>query len=231
MDTQAPIGENMDVLTAISERRSFRAFLDLPVKQSTVEKILETARWAPSGGNSQPWKVCVVTEETKQKLSEALIEARALNMAENPDYKYYPASWFEPFKRRQIACGMAMYKALGILRKSPESRVAAWNRNYSFFGAPTVLFFLIHNMLAQGSWLDYGMFIQNIVLAARNYKLETCVQAATADYPDLVRKILNIDSEYIVLCSICLGYPDFDEPINQFRTEREEVNSFTSWYR
>ena len=220
----------MNICDAITGRRSVRAFLERPVAVEIVWKILDVARWAPSGANSQPWEVQGVLGETRQRISDALAEARKTNEPERPSYQYYPKVWFEPYNGRKTACGMAMYRALGITRKTPESRSEAWNRNYSFFGAPVVLFFSIHEKLALGSWLDYGMFIQNACLAAHGYGLDTCIQASPADYPDLIRKILCIPSDRIVMGAVSMGFGDPAAPINSYRTSREPVDGFTTWY-
>ncbi len=220
----------MNILDAITSRRSVRAFLEQPVAKKTVREILETARWAPSGANTQPWEVQVVLGETRRRISDALAEARKANEPERPDYRYYPEEWFEPYSGRKTACGLSMYRALGITRKTPESRLEAWNRNYFFFGAPIVLLFSIHEKLAVGSWLDYGMFIQNVCLAARGYGLDTCVQASPADYPDLIRKILCIPPDRIIMGAVSMGIGDPAAPINNYRTSREPVDNFTTWH-
>jgi nitroreductase len=220
----------MNIRNAITSRRSVRAFLEEPVAAETVREILEAARWAPSGANTQPWEVQVVLGETRRRIIAALAEARKANESERPDYQYYPKEWFEPYTGRKTACGMSMYRALGTLRKTPQSRLEAWNRNYSFFGAPIVLFFSIHQKLAVGSWLDYGMFIQNVCLGAHSYGLGTCVQTSPADYPDLIREILCIPSDRIIIGAVSIGIADPAAPINQFRTSREAVDDFTTWH-
>lgn len=220
----------MNVLEAIARRCSARAFCERPLQAETVRAILEVARWAPSGGNMQPWDVQVVCGESRRRVSEALAEARRGNEPERPDYQYYPVEWFEPYSTRKTACGIAMYRSLGLIRKTPESRLQAWDRNYAFFGAPVVLFCCIDNRLAVGSWLDYGMFIQNVCLAARGYGVDTCVQASPADYPDIIRKSLGIPPEKLVVCSIGMGYADLAAPINGYRTSREPVETFTQWH-
>lgn len=130
-----------------------------------VETVLEVARWAPSGANTQPWDVRVVTGATKTRITRALLEAREKGVREHPDYQYYPVEWFEPYKARRMGLGVAMYSTQGARRNRAES----WNNNYRFFGAPVGLLFFIHKDLATGSWMDYGMFIQNVMLAARRF--------------------------------------------------------------
>lgn len=220
----------MDIIAAIKSRHSVRAFQDRPVDPLIVKQILDAARYAPSAVNTQPWHVAVLQEKTLQTLGDKILEARAAGVEPNPDYQYYPHDWFEPFKSRRVACGQALYGALGIDRRDTEKRLEQWNRNYRFFGAPMGLMIFINQHLETGSWMDLGMFIQNIMLAARQFELGTCAQAALAEHPDIVRETLQIKEPWTVVCGIALGYPDESVPVNQYRTEREDVQSFTLWY-
>ena len=220
----------MDILDAMRGRRSTRAYLDKPVARETIESILDAARWAPSGVNAQPWQVAVVSGEIKNKIAEALLAARKSKQPENPDYAYYPKEWVEPYKTRRKASGLALYAALGIAKDDVFARLKSWNNNYRFFGAPVGLLFFIDRQLSQGAWVDMGMFIQNVMLAARAHGLETCPQASLAEYPDIVRDILGVPSTRVLVCGMALGYADAGHPVNSYRTEREEVNSFTQWY-
>ena len=220
----------MDILQAIRERQSIRAYLDTPVSRDIVHDILDTARWAASGVNTQPWRVVVLTGESKQQLGEALIAARNNNQKENPDYAYYPEKWLDPWRARRLQCGLAMYSALDIKREDSEKRKQAWYRNYHFFGAPVGLLFFLDANLGDGSLIDMGLFMQNIMLAARHYNLATCPQAALAEYPDIVRRILQLDENQRLLAGMALGYADMNHPINQYRLPRIEVDEFTRWY-
>ena len=219
----------MDVLDVIKQRASTRAYLDKPVDRATVESILDIARWAPSGTNAQPWQVVVVTGETKQKISTALLAERQAKHPENPDYSYYPKVWEEPYKSRRIACGLALYQALKIGRDDKDARLKSWNNNYSFFGAPVGLLFFLDQSLEKGSWIDIGMFIENVMLAAIGHGLATCPQASIAEYPDIVRKLVNVPDSRALVCGMSLGYPDTQAPVNNYRTAREPVNIFTTW--
>lgn len=220
----------MDIVTAIKGRACCRAFLDKPVARETVTAVLEAARWAPSGVNAQPWQVCVVSGASKQQLSAKILEAFRAGESANPDYPYYPSDWFEPYKSRRFACGMALYGALDIKREDKQRRQEVWELNYQFFHAPVGLFFLLDKRLERGSLFDYGMFVQNVMLAARQFELETCPQAALAEYPDIVRQQLGLNDNWLVVCGMAMGYPDRDQAINQYRTEREAVDEFTSWF-
>lgn len=219
----------MDVLEAIKDRKSTRAFLNKDVTQETIETILNIARFAPSGVNTQPWKVVAINGELKHKIGNEIIKNREENIPPNPDYNYYPTTWFDPYKSRRKACGLALYSSIGITLEDTIGRKKAWYRNYKFFDAPVGLFFFIEANLDKGSWLDMGMFIQNVMLAARGFGLETCPQAAMAEYPDIVRVNLNITKDYHLICGMALGYPDLTDPINQYRTQREDVDVFTTF--
>ena len=220
----------MDVLEAMRRRASTRAFLDRPVARATIEAMLEAARWAPSGVDSQPWRVAVVTGDTKRRITEQLLVERVAGKPERPDYRYYPERWDEPYKSRRVACGLALYKALGIGRDDADRRLKAWNNNYSFFGAPAGLFFFVDRRMAQGSWVDMGMFIENVMLAALAFDLATCPQAALAEYPDIVRRLLNVPDSFALISGMALGYPDAAAPVNNYRTAREPVANFTTWH-
>lgn len=224
--TESP---DRDLLRSIAERRSVRAYIDRPVSNELFETILDTARWAPSGANMQPWKVCVLTGGAKERVTHVLLEARAAAAPEQPDYAYYPQDWFEPYKSRRVALGMSMYRNQSG-RRTPESRQATWNRNYAFFGAPAAMLFFLDAGLSTGSWLDYGMFIQNVMLAARACGLESCPQASLADYPEAIRNVLDISPDQKLICALSLGYADWRQPVNAFGRVRVEVRDFTRFF-
>jgi nitroreductase len=220
----------MNITEAIRGRISTRAYLDKAVSKETLTQILDTARWSPSGTNTQPWKVAVVQGETKQTITDAFLEQVENGTKPNPDYDYYPTEWVEPFKGRRFECGMALYKALGIGREDKEKRMEAGLANYRFFGAPVTLFFFIDKRMGKGSWFDMGMFLQSVMLAAEEQGLGSCPQASTSDYPDLVREKLGVSDQYDLMCGLSLGYPDKAHSVNQYRTSREAVDTFTTWF-
>jgi nitroreductase len=220
----------MDVIEAMETRKSIRAYLDRDVPKSDIEKILNAAARAPSGVNTQPWKVAVIRGQTKQHITDALIQARHDKVEPNPDYSYYPDEWKDPYRMRRIICGKALYSALGIEKGDRTAQMQAWENNYRFFGAPVAILFFIDKALNKGSWLDMGMFIENVMLAAVGQGLATCPQASVADYPDIVRDLLAIDHRFAMICGVCLGYADPDQPVNQYRLSREPQESFTTWY-
>jgi nitroreductase len=221
---------NMNIDDAIKDRFSCRAFLDTPVERDTVIRILDTARWAPSGTNMQPWQVCVVSGNTLARIANEMSAARQRGGEENPDYDYYPYEWFEPYKGRRKATGLALYSAQGIGKDDKDRRLRAWCDNYRMFGAPLGLLIFLDGRLGTGSLIDIGIFVQNIVLAARAEGLDSCIQASLGEYPDIVRNILGLGDEMTLVCGVALGHADPAAPVNQYRTPREAVEGFTRWY-
>ncbi len=220
----------MDLLEAIKGRASTRAFLDKEVTSETIRQVLDVARWAPSGVNSQPWQVAVTSGDKKQQIGDRIVAALKDGEKAKPDYKYYADKFSEPYRSRQVTCGKALYGALGIQREDKERRMDQWIQNYYGFGAPVELFIFIEDILEKGSWVDTGMFIQNVMLAARGFGLETCPQAAMAEYPDVIREVLELPDSLQLVCGIAVGYPEPEDPVNNYRTEREKVDTFTRWY-
>ena len=220
----------MDVLEALKTRKSVRAYLDKDVEKNIILKILNAARYTPSGVNTQPWQVAVVSGEKKQFLERKIQNAFLSGQAANMDYDYYPSSWFTPYKERRYAVGMQLYKAIDIDKGDAERRREQWARNYSAFGAPAVLFIFMDRGLGTGSYIDCGMFIQSLMLGAVSEGLATCPEAALAEYPDIVRESLGYSRESLLLCGLALGYEDVSDPVNSFRTHREELESFVRFF-
>ncbi len=215
---------------AITSRRSVRAFLPDPVNEQTVRDILAVAARAPSGTNMQPWKVYVVTGKTKAAVADAILNSgiRA-EKAEWDEYKYYPTQFFEPYLTRRRTVGFALYNLLGIGRRDVDLMRAQHDRNFVFFDAPVGMIVTIDRKLEVGSWLDLGMFIENILIAARGRGLHTCPQAAFAPYHRQLRPILDIPENEVVVCGIALGYEDTSKPENDLRTERAPLEEWTTF--
>jgi nitroreductase len=220
----------MFISQAIRKRQSIRAYLDREVSRDTIHRILDTARYAPSGANSQPWQVAVATGTTKEQIAQTLISAFRRGEPEDRDYDYYPENWQDPFKTRRIACGLQLYRTLGIERKDHQGRMRQWEANYRAFDAPMMLFFFLDPSLAIGSYMDNGMFIQSVMLAAMEEGVATCPQAALSSYATLVKDILGYPPETVLLCGMALGYEDKGALVNSYRTPREEVEHFTTFH-
>ena len=215
---------------AIRSRHSVRSFLDRPVSRDAIEHILDVARFAPSGTNTQPWQVYVLGGAVKEALSAEILADHEVNPErQQREYEYYPTDWYEPYLSRRRACGWGLYGALGIERGQKDRMHAQRARNYTFFDAPVGLILTIERRLNTGSWMDLGMFMQNLMLSARGQGLHTCPQAAFANYHDIIRRHLPISGEEIVVCGMAVGYRNPDAPENIWRTDREPVSGFTQW--
>ncbi|HQY29452.1 MAG TPA: nitroreductase [Burkholderiaceae bacterium] len=214
---------------AIVSRRSTRAFLDRPVPREVVEDILDVARRAPSGTNTQPWKVVVLAGEARQRLSRSILEAfddPARSAQHVPEYQYYPQRWASPYLERRRKVGWDLYGLLGIGRDEKARMHAQHGRNFAFFDAPVGMIFTIDRSLERGSWLDYGMFLQNVMLAARARGLDTCPQAAFVPYHRIIADVLKLPDGDMVVCGMALGYADPAALENRLRTIREPVAGF-----
>ncbi|MVW71342.1 nitroreductase [Bordetella sp. 15P40C-2] len=215
---------------AIRSRQSIRSFLPDPVPPAIIRRILEAATCAPSGSNIQPWQVHVLTGKRRDALSQALLNAHRAKEPERRGYQYYPAEWREPYLQRRRETGWGLYQWLGIGKGDREAADEQRGHNYAFFGAPCVMMFTIDDDMGTGSWLDYGMFLQNIMVMARGLGLDTCPQAALANYPDIVREHLGLSDNQVVICGISIGYRDPDALVNRYRPSRVEVDSFTVFH-
>jgi nitroreductase len=214
---------------AITSRRSIRAFLDRPVDRADIERILEVAARAPSGTNTQPWKVYVLTGQARTRLCEAILAVNAdpeQARQHTEEYAYYPREWVAPYVDRRRKVGWDLYALLGLTRDNKAGMAAQHARNYRFFDAPVGLIFTIDRIMEQGSWLDYGMFLQNIMVAARGRGLDTCPQAAFTQYHRVIAQQLGLPENEMVVCGMALGYADPDRIENSLVTEREQLAHF-----
>ena len=214
---------------AITTRRSLRAFSPTPVSRESIAQILEVAARAPSGTNTQPWKVYVLTGEAKFSLSRKIVAAyddpveRATHVEE---YAYYPTEWKSPFIDRRRKVGWDLYTLLGIAKTDKARMHAQHRRNYEFFGAPVGLMFTISRTMRQGSWLDYGMFLQSIMVAARGRGLDTCPQAAFTQFHRIITAHIGASEAEQLVCGMSLGHADPAAIENTLVTEREPPSGF-----
>ena len=224
---QTPQQQHVD--EAILSRRSIRAFLPDPIPNEEIEKLLEVAARAPSGTNTQPWKVTVLTGTIKERLSQRILQVHN-NPAEakqhTEEYNYYPQQWASPYIDRRRKVGWDLYALLQLTRENKEGIHAQHGRNYTFFDAPVGLIFTIDRIMEKGSWLDYGMFLQNVMVAARGRGLDTCPQAAFTQYHRIIAEELSLPANEMVVCGMALGYAAPDKIENTLVTEREPVKGF-----
>jgi nitroreductase len=214
---------------AITSRRSVRAYLPTPVPRETIEAILRVSSRAPSGTNTQPWKVHVLTGDAKTALSakvRAAYDDPAQRAQHAEEYAYYPTEWVSPYIDRRRKIGWDLYGLLGIGKSDKERMHEQHGRNYEFFDAPVGMIFTIDRVMRQGSWLDYGMFLQNIMVAARARGLDTCPQAAFTQFHRVIAEALKLPESEMVVCGMSLGHADPDAAENRLITEREPLEGF-----
>jgi nitroreductase len=217
------------VEAAITSRRSVRAYLPTAVPRQTLERLLQVAARAPSGTNTQPWRVYVLTGAAKLALTHDICAAfddpqeRARHTEE---YAYYPQEWRSPYVDRRRKLGWDLYALLGIGKADKQRMHEQHARNYDFFGAPVGMIFTIDRVMQQGSWLDYGTFMQNLMVAARAQGLDTCPQAAFTQFHRIIARHLQLPDNEMVVCGMSLGHADPDAPENALVTEREPVAGF-----
>ena len=215
---------------AITSRRSVRAFLPTPVAREDIEAILDVARRAPSGSNTQPWKVYVLTGESKARLSESVLAAYdhpEVDTLHREEYPYYPRTWIDPYQSRRRKVGWDLYGLLGIARADKERMHAQHARNFRFFDAPVGIIFTIDRVMEQGSWLDYGMFLEAVMVGARARGIDTCPQAAFTQFHRIIGEHLGLSDDEMLVCGMSLGYANPDAVENTLLTERAPVSDFT----
>ncbi len=218
---------------AIVTRRSMRAYLPEPVPREEIDAILSTARYSASGMNMQPWHVHVLTGPAKARLSAAVAAldddpGRSGELRE--PYGYYPREWFSPYLERRRKVGWDLYGLLGIAKGDKQRMHMQHGRNYRFFDAPVGLFFTVDRELQEGSLLDYGMFLQSVMVAARGRNLHTCPQAAFLKFHRQIAELLEIPAGQMLVCGMSLGYADESAAENSLSTGREPVSAFTTFH-
>ena len=218
------------VTDAVVTRRSLRAFLPKPVSTDLVKQILTTASRAPSGTNIQPWNVHLLTGDSLRKVSDAVLEDFDNDVPYDEEQPYYPDKFFEPYLARRRKVGWDLYTLVGIEKGDKAKMKAQHRRNYEFFSAPVGAMFTIHRDLNIGSWLDYGMYLQNVMLLAREAGLHTCPQAAFCGYHKSIRRALPLKDEEVLVCGMTIGYADFTAVENTLETERADTSEFLTLY-
>ena len=214
----------------IGGRRSVRAFRSTPVDPDIVERILDVSARAPSGTNMQPWKVWALAGDALAELKSTLLLAEEDTAAtREAEYQYYPSPIYEPYLARRRKVGFDLYGILGIVKGDTERMRRQHARNLMFFDAPVGLIFTIDRGLKIGSWLDYGMFLENVMIAARAHGLETCAQAAFAPFQATIRRSLSLPDDEVVVCGMALGYEDADAPENGLVTTRVPARDFATF--
>ena len=221
---------------AIESRQSMREFLPTAVPAATIARLLEVASRAPSGTNTQPWKVYVLQGASRSSLVDKVCAAGDAIRA-NPDlasdyreaYDYYPEKWVSPYIDRRRENGWGLYGLLGITKGDKDKMHAQQQRNFRFFDAPVGLMFTVDRVMGRGSLVDYGMFLQSIMVSARGHGLHTCPQAAWNGFAKIILPHIGAGPEEMLVCGMALGYADESVTVNTFRTPRVPAADFTTW--
>ncbi len=220
----------MNVSEAIKSRISTRAFLDRPVTEEQIREILDIARWAPSGGNLQPWRVHVVMGEGRDRLIETVKKAIEDNpLADESELPIYPPKLPAPWRDRRYELGEAMYELLGIPREDKPARIAHLMRNYQLFDAPVGLFFSLNRLFNKGQWAHLGMLMQSIALTAQEKGLATCMQESWMTRAKTVAAFLGLEENEQLYCGMALGYADPTAKVNALRSSRISVDEFATF--
>ncbi len=215
---------------AVAGRRSVRAFLPTAVADEAIDRILVAASRAPSGQNMQPWRVHVVTGDTRARLC-AEVTAAASEGERSDEYPYFPADIREPYRSRRRKVGFDLFAIYGIGRDDLEGRQRALLRNFDFFGAPAGLFFTMERDWGFGAWIDMGNFMTNVMTLAPAFGLATCPQQAWAEYGAAVRRVLPVPEEHVIVSGMALGYADPGAAVNGLVTERVGIGEFVIRHR
>jgi nitroreductase len=217
------------VTEALKQRISIREFLPRDVSAETLRAVLDAARWSPSGGNLQPWKVIAVAGQEKDALTNLAFEVLARGAeGEDEGFPIYPANLWEPYRTRRFVLGEAMYDKLDIPRTDKAQRLQRFTRNYQFFGAPVGLFFVIDRRMGHGQWAHLGMFMQSLALVALEHELGSCMQEAWGAIRKSLHGHFALPAEEMVYCGMSLGYPDPGAAVNALRSERAGVEEFAT---
>ena len=208
------------------ERRSVRAYLSTPVPDVLLRDVLTLARLAPSGANLQPGSFIAVQGHVRQQLCADLVNTWRAGEQEKEDYDYFPNPMPMTLRRRQVASAQALYGALGVTREDRAGRDAQFERNFRFFDAPVALVVTMPHDFGSGGYMDLGMTLYGLMLAAQAKGLATCAIGAMACYPSLIRRHLALETSSHIVCGMALGYEDPDAPVNQTQTTRCELDDY-----
>ena len=219
----------MSIKQLIESRYSVRSFLDKDVGFEKVKSILDTANSAPSGGNIQPWKVYVLGNNSKNELVTQALNNYDTGVQEDIEYEIYPKPLAEEYKKRRSQCAADMYDALSIARDDIDTRLKQVRENFKFFGAPIGMIVTIDKSFAQNGWGHVGMFLQNLWLTAISEGLGVCLQESWSIYPKTVKKVIDCPDNEMIWCGIAMGYPNNEDPINNYRTSRDSIDTFASF--
>ena len=224
----------LSVTEATMKRISYRRFLKKPISEKDVREILDTARFAPSGGNTQPWHCYVLAGDAKDNLTKAIFNSTG--RPPKPEYSVYPGKkdmpedMYDVYMKRRRTLAAEMYRLMGVSYDDKKGRAEAMMKNFDFFGAPVGILVTVDRPVDVNGWGHVGSFLQTICLLAEEKGMGTCLQEAFGNYYHVIYEHLNIPKDQILWCGISLGYPDMDQPVNTLRSERAPVDEFASFH-
>ncbi len=219
----------MSVLKSLKCRKSVRAFLPNEIPSEIFELLFDAVRWCPSSKNTQPWKVVVISGEKKKQLTTKILSAFENGIKPEMEYNYDGDMKLEgELRNRAVACGKAMYDILDIKKEDKEKRMSQWKQNYVSFDSPSMILIFKNNNIGDSGYIDCGMLLQSIMLAADELGLATCPQASLAQYPEIIKNEIGYH-DYTLICGVAIGFEDKSAPINNYRTAREDVEDFVEF--
>jgi len=219
----------MSVSEAVITRRAVREFTDRPVAEELIKDVLQTACYAPSGSNIQPWNVYVLTGGALAQALQSIQGRLYSGEMETPEFPTYPEPLAEPYRERRASCGERMYTALGIPREDRGARIQQVMRNYQFFGAPVGIIITMESSMGESQALDIGIFAQTLMLVARERGLDTCPQVSWTLWPKAVKEAMEIPRDEKIMVGISLGYGAADAPVNHLQHSRADLESFVQF--
>ncbi len=218
----------MKITDAIKSRKSVRQFTNQTVSETIIRDLLETAKWSPSGGNLQPWKVHVLVGEALSSFTSDVQKKLLAGKMEDPEYDIYPPELTEPYRTRRRILGQDLYDLLGVPKEDTVGKMKQLAKNFEFFGAPVGLFFVMDRQMEIGQYVDLGMFMQSITLLAREKGLHTCPQEAWSRWPKTIGQFLDLPENEMIFCGMALGHMDEEAVINKLQSKREEFDEFVT---
>jgi nitroreductase len=220
----------MKVSDAVRTRKSMRAFLDTPVATDILQEVLETAARAPSGGNLQPWRLHVLTGNALARFRALIQQRLAAGATDAAQYAIYPPGLGEPYRSRRFRIAEAMYATLGIERADKPARLRWFANNYNLFGAPVALFCFIDRRMGPPQWSDLGMYLQTVMLLLREHGLHSCAQESWSVFDETVSRFVGADPDHLLFCGMAIGYADTAAPVNDWTTERAQLEAFATFH-
>ena len=215
------------VTKAVLNRRAIRAFSDRAVPVEVLTRVMDKARWSPSGCNFQPWEATILAGEPLSSLQAKMATTAPQSPAE---YDIQPKGLPPEYLARLSENGERQYTAEGIGRDDAAARQAFAMRNYNGFGAPVLLLCHFPRLMGPPQWSDVGMWLQTIMLLLREEGLDSCPQEFLSLYAQLIKQHIGVsDESHIFFCGMAIGYRDPAAPVNSYDRPRVPLDRQVSF--